>query len=178
LLTGVDSVGQLRGTPDPRAAQTIDRLERNARVSSGLVPAMGGETYGSLRTGRGIDSMMGAAVDPRVQEMQEVIGALLEQVNEVVLETYKGYWGGRRYVGFSKWPSDRLVVDFEPNKHFETTTSAVTYPIPGADVQSTTVLLGQLYGTKAISLQTLRSLHPYVADADAEDSRTRIEAID
>jgi hypothetical protein len=178
LLSGVAEVGQLRGTPDPRAAQTIDRLERNARVSSGLVPAMGGETYGALRTGRGMDTMMAAAVDPRVQELQEIMQMLLVDLNAIVLGTYEGYWGGRTYVGFSRWPSDRTSVEFVPSKHFETHASGVTYPIPGADVQSTTVMLGQLYGTKAISLQTFRAQHPYVADADAEAAQTRIEAID
>jgi hypothetical protein len=160
------------------AQQVTDRIERNARVSSGLVPAMGGETYGALRTGRGIDSMMGAAVDPRIQEMQEVMVPEMEYVNEVILETYNGYWPSRKYTVFSALTGDTDALEFIPSKHVETTDNAVLYPFPGMDVQGVTIQLGQLFGMKAISLDTVRRRHPNVSDAELEATRVETELLE
>jgi hypothetical protein len=178
LLTDTAQIGQLRNTPDPAGRLVADRLERNARVSGGLVPQFGGETYGALRTGRGIDALMGAAVDPRVQELQELMAHAMTEINEVVIDSYKGYWPKRTYHVFSRWPTDRRKVEFVPEKHFECADNVVSYPIPGADIQQTTVNLGQLYGANAISLKTFRAMHPWVGDPEFEDDQRRIEALE
>lgn len=178
IVLNAKQIGELAGTPDPNTQMMIDRIERNVRVSTGLVPAAGGETYGALRTGRGIDSMMGAAVDPRVQEMQEIMEVALEHVNTVMLEQYKAYWPTREYSFHSGWSGDQGIVEFTPEKHIETTENTVSYAIPGADVQGTTIELGQLYGLKAISLHTVRTQHPYIADPDGEASRVEEEMLE
>ncbi len=178
LVLDADGIGSLPFAPDPTSAQAIDRLERNARVSSGLVPQMGGETYGALRTGRGIDALMGAAVDPRIQEMQEVMQAHLPHLNEVILETYKQYWGSRKFTMVSGWPSDSGEVVFTPNEHIETSANTVSYPIAGADVQSTNIILGQLLGADAISRKTFRERHPWIDDAASESARVDEETFE
>ena len=178
IILDAKNIGELAGTPDPTTQMMIDRLERNVRIGTGLVPQAGGETYGSLRTGRGMDSMMGTAVDPRIQEMQEIMEVALEHVNFIMFEQYKAYWPDKKFTMFSGWPGDKGTVDFIPNVHIETSDNVVAYTIPGSDVQGTTIQLGQLLGMKAISLHTLRSRHPYIDDPDAESARVEEETIE
>lgn len=175
IILDATAVGELSGQADPSTQAMIDRLERNVRIDSGLVPQAYGETAGALRTGRGMDSLMGASVDPRVQELQEVMEVSLEYLNTVALEMFKAYWPDRKYELFTGKQSNQALVEFTPKEHIETTENGVTYTIPGADVQGTTIQLGQLVGLKAISLDTLRSRHPWVDDPDAEGVRVEEE---
>ena len=141
VLLDAESIGELRSTPDPSTNIAIDRLERNARISTGTVPQIGGETYGALRTGRGIDSLMGAALDPRIQEMQEIMEAHLPHLNECIFATYEGYFGNKQFSMFTGYAGDFGQVEFTPNEHFETHDNVVSYSIPGADIQGTTIQL-------------------------------------
>lgn len=168
LLQDVEQIGQIRSTPDVRTTQTIDRLERNFRTSTGLVPQFGGETYGALRTGRGMDALAGIALDPRIQELHEISEAWMPHINSVILETYKAYWGDKKYSMYSGWTGDRGMVNFTPNEHIENTHNTVTYNFPGADVAQQTQILGSLRGAKAISTKTFREMHPYIDDPEAE----------
>jgi hypothetical protein len=167
MISGVEKVDTLRTTPDVRTAVVEDRLERSASVDVGLNPAANAETYGSLRTGRGLDSMMAIASDPRILELHEISEAHLVTLNEAIVKTYKGFWPNKKFSMFSGWVGDRSMVDFTPAKHFTTTESMVNYPVPGADIQGTTVILGQLAASKAIPLDEFRRLHPYISDAQA-----------
>jgi hypothetical protein len=168
MLMDVEAVGMLRTTPDPGIMQITDRLERNFRTSTGLVPQFGGETYGALRTGRGIDALAGIAVDPRVQEMHEIAEAWLPHMNEAIFDVYKGYWGNKKYSMSTGWAGDDDEVDFVPNKHIETTSNTVSYVIPGADVIQQTQILGSLFGANAISARTFRQKHPWIDDPERE----------
>jgi len=178
VLLDAESIGELRSTPDPSTNIAIDRLERNARISTGTVPQIGGETYGALRTGRGIDSLMGAALDPRIQEMQEIMEAHLPHLNECLFATYKGYFGAKQFSMFTGYAGDFGQVEFTPNEHFETNDNVVSYSIPGADVQGTTIQLGQLLSMKGISLRTFRTKHPFIEDAEAEGRRVDEEQLE
>jgi hypothetical protein len=180
IVKNADSVIQLRATPDPNNKTTMDRLERNARISSGLVPQMGGESYGALRTGRGIDSLMGAAVDPRVAEIQTIAQTYLAEANAIALDMLrsKPQWAKRKYVVFSGWPGDPGHVTFTPAEHIERSTNVVTYPLPGVDIQGVTVSVGQMIGAGLISLDTGRRIHPWVADAEHEETQRMLDSLD
>jgi hypothetical protein len=178
IVLDAKNIGSLPFTADPTSAQAIDRLERNARVSSGLVPQMGGETYGALRTGRGIDALMGAAVDPRIQEMQEVMTAWLPTLNEGIFETWKGYFGDKKFSYVSGWTNDSGEVSATPDEHFEISSSTVSYPIAGADAQATTIVLGQLLGAELMSKQSVRERHPWIGDAVEEAARVDEETME
>lgn len=178
VVLDAQAIGSLPFSPDPTASQAIDRLERNARVSSGLVPQMGGETYGALRTGRGIDALMGAAVDPVIQEMQEIMAAALPTLNEAIFETYKAYWPNKLYVMDSGWAKDPGEVSFTPSKHFETSSNSVSYAIAGADAQQTNIILGQMLGAGTISRTTFRESHPWIGDAQSEAARVDEELME
>jgi hypothetical protein len=178
LLQDVESIGQIRSTPDVRTTQIIDRLERNFRTSTGLLPQFGGETYGALRTGRGIDALTGMALDPRIQELHEISEAWLPHLNAVILETYKAYWPDKKFSMYSGWPGDKGIVEFTPKEHIETTDNTVSYNLPGADVIQQTQILGSLRGAKAISGKTFRAMHPYIDDPEAEERLVQDEDFD
>ena len=178
LLQDVESIGQIRSTPDVRTTQIIDRLERNFRTSTGLLPQFGGETYGALRTGRGIDALTGMALDPRIQELHEISEAWLPHLNAVILETYKAYWPDKKFSMYSGWAGDKGVVEFVPKEHIETTDNTVSYNLPGADVIQQTQILGSLRGAKAISGKTFRAMHPYIDDPEAEERLVHDEDFD
>ena len=178
VLLDAESIGELRSSPDPATNIAIDRLERNARISTGTVPQIGGESYGALRTGRGIDALMGASLDPRVQELQEIMEAHLGFLNEALFATFKGYWGNKQYSMYTGMTGDGGHVDFVPNTHFESSENVVSYSVPGADIQGTTIQLGQLLGMKGISLHTFRSKHPFIDDPESEGRRIDEESLE
>lgn len=177
-ILDADAVGELRGSPDPNNQRTIDRLERNASVSAGLNPTYNGETMGSLRTGRGIDSMLAASADPRVQEMQEIMAEGLTEANHIVADLFLGYAPDKKYEVFSGWDADAHMVDFTPKTHFgECKVNRVAYPLPGTDVVSQNVVLGQLVGTEMMSKRSARMRHPYVTDPDTEERQIVAEKL-
>lgn len=178
VLLDAESIGELRGSPDQTTNIAIDRLERNARVSTGTVPQIGGESYGALRTGRGIDALMGASLDPRVQELQEIMEAHLPHLNECIFATYSGYWNSKKFVSFTGAIGDGGQVKFQPKEHFENYDNIVSHSIPGADIQGTTIQLGQLLQMKGISLNTFRTRHPFIEDPEAEGRRVDEEALE
>lgn len=165
MLSGVEKVDTLRMTPDVRTSQVEDRLERSASVDVGLNPAFNAESYGNQRSGRQLDASMAIATDPRIMELHEISEAHLVTLNEVIIKTYKGYWPGKTFSMFSGWLGDREFISFKPSRDFETCENLVEYPIPGLDIQGTTVVLAQLASTKIISLEETRRLHPYVNNA-------------
>jgi len=175
IIVDAESIGMLRSTPDQRTQQLIDRMERNFRTSTGLVPQFGGETYGALRTGRGIDALANIAVDPRIQEMHEISEAWMPHVNGAILDCYTGWWPTKKYTMFSGWPGDRGMVEFTPNEHIEQTENTVAYPVPGADIIQLTQILGSMLGARGISLDTFRAMHPWIADPDDEREAVRVE---
>jgi len=178
VLLDAEQIGELHSTPGQGTNIAIDRLERNARVSTGTVPQIGGESYGALRTGRGIDALMGASLDPRVQELQETMEAHLPYLNECIFATYRGYFDDQKFVTFTGFAGDSGHVEFTPQEHFESFDNVVSHSIPGADVQGTTIQLGQLLQMKGISLNTFRVKHPFVDDPEAEGRRVDEEQLE
>lgn len=171
IILDATGVGVLNGTPDPANKQSIDRLERNANISAGNVPGFQGETYGALRTGRGIDAMAAMAVDPRIQEMQEVMETQLPYLNEAILRCYKGYWPSRQITLFTGSVNDGAQFEFVPAQHIETTENVVNYALPGSDIQGATITIGQLVGMGLLSRASGRRKHPSILDADSEQNR-------
>lgn len=178
LVHNARSIGLLHVGNQQGTQQMVDRLERNYRTSVGLVPQYGGETYGALRTGRAIDAMTNIAVDPRIMELHEVMAVWQRHVNEAILATAKGYYGGKKYEVFSGWPGDEGLVEFTPDTHCESYENVVSYPFAGSDIVQLTQVLGGMLGTEAISLDTFREQHPYIRDPEAERAKVRSEQME
>jgi hypothetical protein len=179
IVQDAQAIGQLRNTPDPAGKQAIDRMERNARVSLGLAAQFGGETTNAMRTGRGMEAVLGASVDPRVHELQAIAEAWLPGFFESVFQCYETYWPETEFSEYSGYPGDKGHVVFTPGKHFkESHKVSVSYPIAGADLQLTNISLSQMLGTESISLHTFRERHPWIDDAEAEGRRVMEEKLE
>ena len=163
IVQGARAIGNLVGTPDQTGMQLADRFERDFRISTALTPQAGGETYGALRTGRGIDALQGEAVDPKVKEMQEIAEAHLPRLNEAILESLEVQYRGRKIFLFPGQAGDDSVVELEPEKHIEGMYANRTrYAITGAGVEATNIVIAQMVGSGMISRETARAMHPYV----------------
>lgn len=171
ILQDVDAIGTLKTTPDQRTSQSIDRLERNYRVSTGWLPQFGGENNGSLRTGRALDALAGMSVDPMIQELHELDEAWMSHLNEAIFATYQVMWPNKKYSMYSHRSGDKGLLEFEPSEHIETRENVVSYMIAGADVNQLTQGLGSLAGMEAISMTTLREMHPYIDNAEVEAAK-------
>lgn len=168
----------LQNSPGPLTHPVIDRLERDIRTATGLMPQMQGENNSSLRTGRAIDSLGGFAIDPRIQESQEVMARGLTTINKAIFAVKKGYWGAKKYTYFSGWPGDTGQVEFTPNVHFETDDNVVAYTFPGTDVSSIGVGVLQLTGGGLMSHDTARRKHPWIDDPDMEGRKVLVERME
>lgn len=178
LTRNVKGLQVINTPPSQITGQIIDRLEQAGRFSGGILPQFGGETGGSLRTGRALDTMGSFSIDPRVAEAQDVMARGLEMViNPGILETEKGYWGQKKYVCFSGWAGDSTTVEYVPEKDFESTLNSVTYAFPGTDISQLSVALAQLNGAGIISRHTTRIKHPLVDNAANEEEKLAIETI-
>jgi hypothetical protein len=177
-LLDVTQIGQLRNEPSQLALLMAERLEDTARSNTGTVNPFLGQGTGGARTGRGIDALMAAAVDPRIQEAQEIMQASLTDVNRIVGHGYLGYFKAKKYTVFSGWVTDNELSEFAPEVDFaETVENKAFYAMPGTDIVGLNVVLGQLVGTEAISLETMRKLHPFIKDADGEQRRVLVQKL-
>ena len=175
IIEGARMVGELRSQPDPMTRAAYDTLERNFKVSTGSNDMMSGENGHNLRTGRALSEMYSVAVDPKVMELQKIAEHGLREINESILSIWENCWGDDKVMLFAGFSGSRSVDEFHPRRHVEGShDNSVSYTIAGADVQQTTIALGQLYGTDAISLDTFRRKHPYIEDSEVE--RTLVEA--
>jgi hypothetical protein len=183
MILDADAVGNLPSSPDPNNKTTMATLERNFRVSSGLIPQAGGETYGALRTGRGIDALMGAALDPRTTELHRVAGRYMTEVNELVLLAFAKMWPNRKFSVYS--PLDPGATEFVPQEHVERDPDGelfidnrVFYPIPGMDDINATQVIGQMQGTGLIASYDARRMHPHIVDPEGTERRLLVEQME
>jgi hypothetical protein len=180
IIGGAKAVGVLRTTPDPRTGQMVSQLERNFRVSTGLAGSMSGENQSGLRTGRAIDSIMSASVDPRIAEMHDMTAAWVPHIQEIVIRGFKEYWPSKTYSLYTGNISKSELVEFTPKDDCDDPDyrSTVSYPVPGADMIQLTQVLGSLAGANTISQETMRELHPWVRAPEDEKNQIFAERIE
>lgn len=180
IIKDAKSVGVLRSTPDGRTGQMVDRFERNFRVSTGLAGQMSGENSHALRTGRAIDSLGAAAIDPRIAEMHDMTSNWLPHVQELQLRMFKEYWPSRTYSLYTGDVTKSGQTQFIPKRDCDDPEylTAVSYPVPGADMIQLTQVLGSLAGANAISQETMRELHPWIKSPESERNQIFAEKIE
>lgn len=179
LLTDAVQIGELQSSPGPLTHPVLDRLESAARQSGGVHPFFSGLQPGTnLRTGRAIDSFQAASVNPRIQEMQELMAQALSYINEGIANVEKGYWASKSYTVFSGWPSDMGHVEYTPKTHYESTDNVVSYDYPGTDAAGAAVTTAQLIGAGMLSRYTAMTRHPFVEDPEGENKRIIEEQLD
>lgn len=168
----------VNGQPGPLTNTTIDRLERNQRITSGVAAEFGGESPTNVRTGKRGDAVMSAQVDFGVQEAQELLAASLVEENKAAIAIAKGFFGSARKSFYVSWKDAAGHVDYVPNKDFESDANVVMFPHAGADAAGLAIGIGQRIGMGLMSAETGQELDPWITDPKREKQRVAVEALD
>lgn len=177
IVSGATNVGSMQQGVGPATAQVQGYLERAIRNSSGNPAMFQGESNGSLRSGQTVSQLAGISVDPALAELQRVMAARLRNCNRNLMAIAKGYWGSKQFSMYSGQVSDLEIVEFVPNKDFETFENRVEYPLPGMDANGATVAVAQLNGAGLMSKRTARMKHPMIDSPEGEERRIQHESL-
>lgn len=175
-ISGARAVGQLVNAINPGTFQVADRYERGVRMSSGQPGIFGGELTGAIRSGQTIAQAGAYSVDPRVQEVQELMEYQLQTINKGIFHVAKGYWPDKKYVLFSGWPSARGLVQTTPAKDFEYDCNVVAYAFAGADINTLGVAIAQAMQARVIDRKTAMRKHPLVDNPEDVERQIIVEA--
>jgi hypothetical protein len=177
IIAGGD-IREIQSQPGYLTNPTIDRLERNQRVTAGIPAEFGGESSTNIRTGRRGDAVLSAVIDFPVAEAQETFAYSLMMENQVAMGLSK-QWAGdipkTIYVGTG---NAMAPVTYTPNETFENTEHVVSYPAAGSDVNSLIIGIGQRIGLGIMSKQTAATLDPYIDNPEVEHDRIIAEGLE
>lgn len=167
IIAGGD-IREVQSQPGYLTNPTIDRLERNQRVTAGIPAEFGGESSSNIRTGRRGDAVLSAVIDYPVAEAQETFGYALQEENEVAIELSKKWAGNVKRTLYVGTGNAARPVTYTPNETFETSEHVVSYPASGADLNSLIIGIGQRVGLGIMSKQTASTLDPYIDNPEVE----------
>jgi hypothetical protein len=173
--------GELRDTtvnPGFMTNPTIDRLERAQRLTAGIPSEFGGESGSNIRTGRRGEAVLSAVVDFPVQEAQRMIAASMEIENKRAIAFAKAYAGNKSKSFYVSWKGAKGVVDYTPNKDFDTDDNRVLFTHPGADMNDLVIGAGQRIGMGTMSKKSFMQIDPLVEDAETEHDAVIAEALE
>jgi len=177
IISGGD-IREIQSQPGYLTNPTIDRLERNQRVTAGIPAEFGGESGSNIRTGRRGDAVLSAVIDFPVSEAQETFGFALEKENEIAIALAKKYDGSATrtiYVGVG---NTSRSITYEANKVFTNSEHVVSYPAAGTDLNSLMIGLGQRVGLGTMSKETAASLDPFIDNPEQEHDRIIAEGLE
>ena len=183
-LTG--EVGVLKGgelkdstvNPGFMTNPTIDRLERNQRVTAGIPSEFGGESGSNIRTGRRGEAVLSAVVDFPVQEAQRMIAASMEVENKRAIALMKAYAGNKTVSFYVSAKGAKGTVEYTPNKDFDTDDNRVVFSHPGSDVNDLVIGAGQRIGMGTMSKRSFMAIDPMVEDAEFEHDAVVAEGLE
>ena len=160
------------------AALALDRLERSQRVTAGIPAEFGGESGSNIRTARRGSSVLSSTVDMPLQEYQEIMANSMELENMRAVKIMKAYYGNKPSM-FIMGGDGKLEGsgDYVPNEAFDTNFSYVKYSMPGSDVNSMVVSIGQRVGMGIMSNETARIMDPAIEDPTREADLVEIEGL-
>ena len=177
IIAGGD-IREIQSQPGYLTNPTIDRLERNQRVTAGIPAEFGGESSGNIRTGRRGDAVLSAVIDYPVAEAQETFSYALEEENEIAIALAKVWDGDTRRTIFVGTGNAARPVTYVPNDTFETDEHVVSYPASGTDINSLIIGIGQRVGLGIMSKQTAATLDPYIDNPEAEHDSVISEGLE
>jgi len=160
------------------AAMALDRLERSQRLTAGIPAEFGGESGSNIRTARRGASVLSSAVDMPLQEYQEIFENSMELENMRAVKIMKAYYGSKPSMFVMS--GEGTVTDkgdYVPNETFDTSFSYVKYPMPGSDIDSMVVSIGQRVGMGLMSNETARVMDPTIEDPAREADLVEIEGL-
>lgn len=177
IVAGGD-VREIQSQPGYLTNPTIDRLERNQRVTAGIPAEFGGESSTGIRTGRRGDAVLSAVIDYPVAEAQETFAYSLEEENEVAIALAKSWAGDVQRTIFVGTGNASRPVTYIPNETFETDEHIVSYPASGTDINSLIIGIGQRVGLGTMSKRTAATLDPYIDNPEMEHDTIIAEGLE
>ena len=177
IIAGGD-IREVQSQPGYLTNPTIDRLERNQRVTAGIPAEFGGESSTGIRTGRRGDAVLSAVIDYPVAEAQETFAYALEEENEVAIALAKAWAGDVKRTIYVGTGNAARPVTYVPNETFETDEHVVSYPASGTDINSLIIGIGQRVGLGIMSKATAATLDPYIDNPEAEHDQIIAEGLE
>jgi hypothetical protein len=177
IIAGGD-IREVQSQPGYLTNPTIDRLERNQRVTAGIPAEFGGESGSNIRTGRRGDAVLSAVIDYPVAEAQETFAYSLQEENEAAIELSKKWAGDATRTIYVGTGNSARPVTYTPNKTFQTNEHVVSYPASGADINSLIIGIGQRVGLGIMSKQTAATLDPYIDNPEVEHDSIIAEGLE
>ena len=162
---------------DQNTGMALDRMERNMRLTAGIPAEFGGESPSNVRTARRGAAVLSGDVDMPLQEAQESFARSKEAENTRAIMYQKAYYGKKPTMFLLGRDGVVTHNDYVPDLIFDTTATAVEYPMPGSDINGLVVQVGQLVGIKAMSLETAMTLLPMIKDVVGERDRVEVEGM-
>jgi hypothetical protein len=177
IIAGGD-IREIQSQPGYLTNPTIDRLERNQRVTAGIPAEFGGESSSNIRTGRRGDAVLSAVIDYPVAEAQETFAYALQEENEVAIALAKNWAGDEKRTIYVGTGNSARPVTYVPNDTFETDEHVVSYPASGADINSLIIGIGQRVGLGIMSKETAATLDPYIDNPEQEHDAIIAEGLE
>lgn len=177
IIAGGD-IREIQSQPGYLTNPTIDRLERNQRVTAGIPAEFGGESSSNIRTGRRGDAVLSAVIDYPVAEAQEAFAYSLEEENEVAIQLAKAWAGDTTKTIYVGTGNSSRPVTYTPNKTFEVSEHVVSYPATGTDLNSLIIGVGQRVGLGIMSKRTAATLDPYIDNPEQEHDQIIAEGLE
>jgi hypothetical protein len=177
IIAGGD-IRDIQAQPGYLTNPTIDRLERNQRVTAGIPAEFGGESSTNIRTGRRGDAVLSAVIVYPVAEAQEAFSYSLEEENEVAIELAKAWAGDVTKTIYVGTGNASKPVTYTPNETFQVTEHVVSYPATGSDLNSLIIGVGQRVGLGIMSKRTAATLDPYIDNPEQEHDQIIAEGLE
>lgn len=177
VVAGGD-IREVQSQPGYLTNPTIDRLERNQRVTAGIPAEFGGESNSNIRTGRRGDAVLSAVIDYPVAEAQEAFSYALQEEDEVAIQLAKAWAGDVERTIYVGTGNSMRPVTYTPNETFETVQHTVSYPAAGSDLNNLIIGIGQRVGLGIMSKQTAATLDPYIDNPETEHDAIIAEGLE
>ena len=177
IIAGGD-IREMQTSPGYLTNPTIDRLERNQRVTAGIPAEFGGEASTGIRTGRRGDAVLSAVIDYPVAEAQETFAYALEEEDEVAIALAKAWDGDNQRTLFVGTGNAARPVTYTANETFQTDEHVVSYPASGTDINSLIIGIGQRVGLGIMSKATAATLDPYIDNPEQEHDQIIAEGLE
>ena len=177
IVTGGDIHSE---APQPgfQTAQTVDRLERNQRVTAGIPPDFGGESGSNIRTGVRGAAVLSSVIDFPVAEAQEVFAFALADENKAMIKLAKMYDGSATRTIYVGSGNRRKPITYVADDVFTHEDHVVSYPVNGTDMNGLLIGLSQRVGGGWMSLETAARLDPFITDPIGEHDAIVAEGLE
>lgn len=165
-----------RADPSVQTGQTLDRIERNERLTGGVPAELGGEAASNIRTARRGQQVLSSAIDFDVQEHQDILAASQEEENKAAIAIAKAYWGDTEKTLLVPFGDGQ--VTYTPKATFPTDTHRVAYAFSGVSADGLVIEGLQRVGAGVLSQQGFMEIDPLIDDPAYEHQRIVAEQIE